>query len=344
MIFTGICMFILIIFEAFIIHKQTRKIEDSDRLKKEIYKLGDSIALIDNKQDAYDLILGKAIDIIKKGSKGSIVIKGKDNIFRYKSLRGFGEEHKRKSYKLEELHLYKYNRCKRTAIINYYEGKRNEILKKSILVAPINFENKLLGLISIDGRDKKFTEDDVNTMKYIRNELELVIKNIIVKEQLKDRAIHDELTNLYNRRKFNEVFDNYLCEIDGKSEEGHLALIDLDNFKKINDNYGHSIGDKALIIMANAMKDTLLDTESLYGRLSGDEFVILFKGVSEECAYNKMNGIRDYLDSLDNSLNIGFSFGLVSFSGDNRRKRHDIFSDADKKMYESKKLKNVARE
>ncbi|HEY0160831.1 MAG TPA: diguanylate cyclase [Thermoanaerobaculia bacterium] len=103
----------------------------------------------------------------------------------------------------------------------------------------------------------------------------LTLRNTAEEEELQRLATHDALTGAFNVRHFNEVFPRYL------EQGGALALLDLDDFKPINDELGHAAGDAALITFTNLIRNELRDSD-LFARLGGDEFAIVFAGTSDQ--------------------------------------------------------------
>ena len=97
------------------------------------------------------------------------------------------------------------------------------------------------------------------------------------KKVLSQEANTDPLTKLYNRRAFDRIVEERLSE----AEEGVLFMVDLDNFKRANDRYGHNFGDDILILVAEAITAHLCKGD-LAGRLGGDEFVIFLPGMADQ--------------------------------------------------------------
>ncbi len=120
----------------------------------------------------------------------------------------------------------------------------------------------------------------VRCIKQSHKRLELEKKLYLSYHQVKDLAEHDQLTGLYNRYHFEESLRTLL--VNQRRKNGHLAvmLLDLDNFKLINDNFGHAIGDKLLIELANRVKDKFRESP-LFARLGGDEFAFVFTGIEQ---------------------------------------------------------------
>ncbi len=153
-------------------------------------------------------------------------------------------------------------------------------------------------------------------------------------EQLKESLYKDELTNSYNRKW---LHDNY---VDEETQEltlnGTLVMIDLNYFKIVNDTYGHIIGDKVLLHLANNFRKTSHPVI----RYGGDEFLVLMPHMTSESAAIKiMNTLREKiiakkLKTHESIFRVSFSFGATSFKkGDNLA---DIIEETDKKMYKDK--------
>jgi diguanylate cyclase (GGDEF)-like protein/PAS domain S-box-containing protein len=96
----------------------------------------------------------------------------------------------------------------------------------------------------------------------------------VLEERLRDLATTDELTGLYNRRHFIELAEIELSRSRRKTAPTSLAMLDIDHFKLVNDHFGHAVGDRALVEVARAMKETLRGSD-VSARLGGEEFVVL---------------------------------------------------------------------
>jgi energy-coupled thiamine transporter ThiT len=167
----------------------------------------------------------------------------------------------------------------------------------------------------------------------------LVLKNFFTQNKLRYMANYDELTGLFNRRYFKQFFNNELLRIKRYSGEGCLALIDLDNFKSVNDTYGHNVGDKALKLFADILRENVRKSD-IYARMSGDEFVILFINCSKKIAIERLEQIRNVLTETTNKeFSLGFSYGVCEINSHSELSCDDIFGIADKEMYCDKNCK-----
>lgn len=149
----------------------------------------------------------------------------------------------------------------------------------------------------------------------------------------------DELTGINNRRGF---FEQFYKELDranrGQSEGGLLVMIDLDNFKMINDTYGHQAGDAALKLVASTLAADIrtMDTAA---RLGGDEFVLLLANTCRKKAATRARNLVTQLSSLSLiwlgiEIPVRASVGLREYTKGDTAER--IFGDADAAMYENK--------
>jgi diguanylate cyclase (GGDEF)-like protein len=149
-----------------------------------------------------------------------------------------------------------------------------------------------------------------------RHEVE---KRLLKSEQTyKDLSITDDLTQLYNSRHFYEKLKEEIDRLSRYKQPLSLLLIDIDDFKKINDEYGHLKGDKALKIAGRIFQDCLRTTDTAY-RYGGEEFTILLPGTGIEAAMNVAERIRNRFATHDFSLianetlNISVSIGATQF-------------------------------
>lgn len=163
---------------------------------------------------------------------------------------------------------------------------------------------------------------------------------------LEQLTVTDELTGLKNRRGF---FENFMAEIDradrGVSAGGLLILIDLDNFKTINDTHGHQAGDACLRLVARTI-DGFVRTMDTAARLGGDEFVILLSNTSKENAAARAQTLAWQLNNLalawyGEEIPVRASLGLRNFgAGDCADK---VFNDADLELYATKSFRSRRR-
>lgn len=176
------------------------------------------------------------------------------------------------------------------------------------------------------------------------------IKKLLAEiKRLNFLAYYDELTKVYNRRGFLENSNKIFKAVVYKRRElekriGYkiplsIIFIDVDNFKKINDKYGHNIGDKVLMKVAKTLKSRLRDYD-IIGRLGGEEFVIALIGCDLNSAQKIAEDLRQKIEKIKiktkkGIFNITASFGVVTY--DNEKNLQELINKADKAMYKAKK-------
>lgn len=162
----------------------------------------------------------------------------------------------------------------------------------------------------------------------------------ISRHELAVLAATDHLTGLFNRRAFLEVADAYLSSLAEDAEAGGtLLLVDADNFKAINDAFGHEIGDQALILLANAFRQTLRQTD-LLGRIGGEEFAVMLPGSTHEqgrvAAERLCQAVGEiYFAPQGRRHPLSISIGGASFRG--RHGLSPLFIAADAELYRAKR-------
>ncbi|WNL33600.1 diguanylate cyclase [Arcobacter cryaerophilus gv. pseudocryaerophilus] len=148
-----------------------------------------------------------------------------------------------------------------------------------------------LNLGAIDYITKPFNKAIVKLR--IKNYLDLKIKN----DMLEKLSMYDGLTNIRNRRFFDETFEKTFNEIKRDKKSLAVLMIDIDFFKPYNDNYGHGQGDETLRKVAKALEKTIKRASDFVARYGGEEFVILLKDINkdgvEAVANNLLNAIRE---------------------------------------------------
>ncbi len=156
-------------------------------------------------------------------------------------------------------------------------------------------------------------------------------------KKLKSVASTDHLTGLVNRRSMINVIEKSIINYEDSNIPFSLIIADIDDFKRINDLYGHNHGDRALKAIANLLKNNLRKNDTL-ARWGGEEFLILLSETTYQEACIVANKLKDSLSAfqhsyLDETENLSMTFGISQFKGDLDR----CISEADKALYKGKK-------
>ncbi|MEA3372116.1 MAG: GGDEF domain-containing protein [Campylobacterota bacterium] len=136
-------------------------------------------------------------------------------------------------------------------------------------------------------------------------------------KELENKAAIDPLTKVYNRRGLDSYLDTIINHHHQKDLVMHLYMIDIDDFKKVNDTYGHLVGDKVLIFVANMLKKTLRDGDKVF-RFGGEEFVIVLNRITHEgckmVAERLLDLVRNNkLISQSGQISVTMSIGATQF-------------------------------
>jgi diguanylate cyclase (GGDEF)-like protein len=155
-----------------------------------------------------------------------------------------------------------------------------------------------------------------------------------MQEQLK----LDLFTGLFNRRTFDDYLSKLMKECRSANKCLSLAMIDVDHFKSVNDLYGHAVGDRVLIYLAQKLKNIQADNIHAF-RLGGDEFAVLFKDCTVEEAYHICDGLRTLMESASlqdiDKKTVTISCGLVGMIP--KHTNLDVFTKAaDAALYAAK--------
>jgi len=172
------------------------------------------------------------------------------------------------------------------------------------------------------------------------NKLDVIKKINFMYTQTKQMSVRDPLTKLFNRRHFDTEFDREYKRAKRYKNDLSIAIVDIDYFKNINDSYGHSCGDYVLKEIAYLMIQNFRQTDTIY-RYGGEEFVIILTETPSDTADVPMERLRKLIEDNkfvynNQEINVTVSCGISSNTGFDSA--YEMFDDADKALYEAKKL------
>lgn len=153
---------------------------------------------------------------------------------------------------------------------------------------------------------------------------------------LQEKAARDPLTRLYNRLRFREVIQEKLYAAASQEESFSIILFDLDDFKKINDSYGHAVGDRVLMEIADVVSIRLREGDWFF-RIGGEEFVVIPDHCGLDGAVSLAGQLRECVENHEiEDLIVTCSFGVTAFrEGDDY---HSVFERVDTAMYRAKEM------
>ncbi len=158
------------------------------------------------------------------------------------------------------------------------------------------------------------------------------------KETLRALSLTDELTSLYNRRRFFDLAEQNLKLATMMKKSLLFLYIDMDDLKWINDNCGHKEGDRALITFATILKKSFRDSD-IIARIGGDEFVVVVESTdrNEKMVLARLKeNIRDHNNKLTIDYNLSISVGVAEFDPEHPLSIDELLDKADSSMYANK--------
>ena len=213
----------------------------------------------------------------------------------------------------------------------------------SHVTLPLFSGGDTLGGISIVSRRKAaFSQRDIQLFSLVSYQLSTALRNALLLKQTWEMAVHDQLTGVFNRRHFDERFQE---EFRRSRRYGHpfsLIICDLDHFKKFNDTLGHVAGDEVLQAVAKELQGGVRNTDLLF-RYGGEEFCVLLPESSIEEALLVAEGLRKRISMLPDAA-LGFpirmSFGVAGVTSDDAATLEptSLLVKADKALYQAKTL------
>ncbi len=211
---------------------------------------------------------------------------------------------------------------------------------RSVCASPLVVENKVLGVIRANSlKPRCFSADDLRLLDVFAGFGAVTLRNILLYRTAEELATRDGLTGLYVKRHFEERLAELVRAAEAASAPFCVVLLDIDHFKRYNDEYGHSAGDLVLKNVGGIVSDACgpRDTAARYG---GEEFVVLLAGRPKGSGLEAAEKLRQEIEKAVFVLrraerHVTASFGVASFPEDGRTPQ-DLLWAADKNLYEAK--------
>ena len=224
-------------------------------------------------------------------------------------------------------------------------GRISSILRiadiKSVMAVPLITSHGAAAML-IFSRDRPLSETDTRRVQTISEHMAVIIDRKLLYEETRKLSLHDPLTGLANRNLMNLMLDESFARAKRTGVPVSLIMLDLDFFKKFNDSYGHTAGDKLLADIAALLKEEIreVDTAVRYG---GEEFLVILPDSEARVAADVAERIRSSVERKEFSgaeiqppLRMTVSLGVASF-GEGATSADALISRADACLYQAKK-------
>ena len=212
--------------------------------------------------------------------------------------------------------------------------KYREMVAHGHIILPLRARNRIIGVLYLYlPADFEIPEGRRKLLDSISNQIGIAIENARLYEETKRFSLHDALTGLANRRMMKIDFRRSFSRAKRNRESFSVIMLDIDWFKKYNDSFGHSAGDKVLVNLAKLILNETREMD-LCVRYGGEEFLVLLPNTDLTKAHEIAERIRE---SVASNLDITVSLGVSSFSTD-LLDYEELIRKADDALYRSKKM------
>jgi diguanylate cyclase (GGDEF)-like protein len=209
------------------------------------------------------------------------------------------------------------------------------------VVALIEQAGRTAGLVLLVREDPEFTSGERQVLTIVATQMSMLLDALNARQQIRNLADTDDLTGVWNRRYFRRELANETERARTFRVPLSLLLFDIDDFKPINDGFGHTLGDVVLSELCGAVRETLRPTDTL-ARYGGDEFAVILPHTDKRAAGSVAERLLDRVRVLDivaddeTIVRCSVSIGIAELE-DADRGVTDLIRRADEKLYDSKR-------
>ena len=211
---------------------------------------------------------------------------------------------------------------------------------RSLIIVPLKLGKKVKGILSAQSyRGDAYTEEDKETLELLAATAIIALENARLFSEVQELALTDSLTKIFNRRRFFELAEQEFDRSQRYDRPFSLIMFDIDHFKKVNDTYGHSVGDVVLQRVAEICKGALRDVD-IIARYGGEEFVILLPETTATEAQLMAERLRQLMarstmEIAAIKIDVTLSFGVVEIDKDCKN-IEELIDRSDQAQYHSK--------
>lgn len=214
---------------------------------------------------------------------------------------------------------------------------------RSEVAVPLLAEGRIIGVFNAESIEPDaFGEQEVQSLGVVARQAASVIRSAQLLEETRRLAVTDPLTGLHNRRHFTRQLEENVRRSERYGERLALVLLDMDYFKNVNDRYGHHVGDRALQLLAGALRDTVRESDQT-ARIGGEEFALVLLRCDRELAMSIAGRVRERIRGLaveelpEVDMELSASVGVAFFPDDGGDPKA-LMRAADEALYRAKRM------
>jgi diguanylate cyclase (GGDEF)-like protein len=206
---------------------------------------------------------------------------------------------------------------------------------------PIATANRLTGLLAVGGKTvTRLNADSESFLVQVANQAHIVVENSRLFDRIKNLSIRDGLTELYNHRHSMTLVSQEFERVGRYQEWLSILMVDIDHFKRINDEHGHQAGDGILRDVARLLRDTLRTVDSI-GRYGGEEFMAILPHTSYDEAKRTGERLRRAVEEHtfragDKKIKVTISIGVAAYPSEAVDTPNGLIREADRSLYKAK--------
>lgn len=214
---------------------------------------------------------------------------------------------------------------------------------RSVIAVPLKIHGQPVGILYLnDFVPRRYSPEKLEQLTIISSFASLSIANARLYQRTREMAVTDGLTGLYNHGQFKHMLEQELARSDRYGHPLSLIMFDIDNFKSLNDTYGHPCGDQILVQIAAALGDVFRGTDQVF-RYGGEEFTVLLPEANMEQATTAAERTRLLISQLridwqdiKEQLSVTVSAGVAT-SAQSGTTPEDLLNTVDERLYRAKR-------
>src|SRR2546421_2212700 len=305
--------------------------QERARLQDSIRRIGETFASNLDREGLLEIVVDTALDALAADC-GRASVRGRDGRLQQRVARG---------------ELAGFSDSVQAAESAALDSRREEqatVEGSSALVVPLaeaESPGTVIGLVTVARASRPFSDAERNLFGYLARQASVSLENVDLHELVVRQAVTDELTGLLNHRRFQEVVATEVGRSKRFDQGLGMLMLDLDDFKEINDTFGHQQGDVVLREVARVLEDTSreIDEPARYG---GEELAVALPQTDLDGAYNLAERVREGIEALEiprldgrGVLKVTASLGVAALP-DCAENKQELIAAADAALYEAK--------